>query len=243
MRILNWNTQFVSPRARTDKFEQIRALVASYDADVVCLTEAYPEAMPAGGQAITSEISSEGKLNPEKAGARKVVLWSRFGWSNVDTLGSPNMPPGRFIKAASTANNAQWTIVGMCIPYANYRTDKKWGEKRMAKWQGACRYLDALREDVLPALRKHERVILPGDFNMQIPPSNYPYPGNTVNQKRKGTFDGWLIPTAGIDRRFIDHIAMSKDLRVDSMQFVSRFDADGTELSDHNGVVIDIGHC
>ena len=44
------------------------------------------------------------------------------------------------------------------------------------------------------------------------------------------------IPTAGIDRRFIDHIAMSKDLRADSMQFVSRFDADGTELSDHNGV-------
>ena len=106
----------------------------------------------------------------------------------------------------------------------------------MAAWQGACRYLDALREDTLPALRKHERVILPGDFNMQIQPSNYPYPGNAVNQKRKETFDGWLIPTAGIDRRFIDHIAMGKELRVDAMQFVSRFAADGTELSDHNGV-------
>ncbi len=242
MRILNWNTQFVSPRARTNKFERIRAFIARYDADVICLTEAYPEAMPPGGQTITSEVSGEGKLKPENAGARKVVLWSRFGWSNVDRFGSPKMPPGRFIKATTIADSEQWAIVGMCIPYANYRADKKWGEKSLAKWQGAGRYLDALREDVLPALRKHKRVILAGDFNMQIPPCTYPYPGNAVNQKRKETFHGWLIPTAGIERRFIDHITMGKELRVDAMQFVSRFAADGTELSDHNGVFMDIGH-
>ena len=30
----------------------------------------------------------------------------------------------------------------------------------MSTWKGACRYLDALREDVLPALREPKRTIL-----------------------------------------------------------------------------------
>ena len=52
MRILNWNTEFVSPRAlprRTGKFERIRALIASYNADVICLTEALPGNNAAAG--------------------------------------------------------------------------------------------------------------------------------------------------------------------------------------------------
>jgi endonuclease/exonuclease/phosphatase family metal-dependent hydrolase len=84
------------------------------------------------------------------------------------------------------------------------------------------------------------RTILLGDFNMQIPPFNYPYEHSAVNQKRKETFEGWLIPTAGISRHFIDHIAMPSELRVNTLQYISRFDSDDSQLSDHNGVVIDV---
>ncbi len=249
MRILNWNTEFVSPRARNGKFERIRALIASYDADVICLTEAYPEAMPDGGRLLRSNKS--GRVNAEKRGARKVVLWSRFGWSNVDTLGAPGMPPGRFIKANTFVDDERWTIIGMCIPYAHYRNHAKWGDQRKKFWGGACEYLDALREDFLPRLIREDflpyvkepmRTILLGDFNMQIPAYNYPYPRSAVNQKRKETFDGWLIPTAGISRHFIDHIAMSTELRVNSLRYISRYDSDYSQLSDHNGVVIDVVH-
>lgn len=247
MRILNWNTEFVSPRARTGKFERIRALIASYDADVICLTEAYPELMPDGGQTITSELSGTGNI--ENRGGRKVVLWSRFGWTHVDTLGSPNMPPGRFIKATTCPDYERWTIIGMCIPYAHYRNHEKWGDQRKTFWQGACEYLDALSSEVLPRLIREDfmpyskralRAILLGDFNLQIPPHNYPYPQSAVNQKRKETFDNWLIPTAGISRHFIDHIAMSTELRVESMQFVSKYASDGKPLTDHNGVCINL---
>ena len=247
MKILNWNTQADRLRAGTPKFEKVRELIAGYGADVICLTEAYPQAMPGGGQTITSEESGWGR--PEDKGARKVVLWSRFGWEDVDTLGSSKMPPGRFIKGTTVVGYERWTIIGICIPYAHYRNHERWGDQRKTFWQGACEYLDALRTDYLPRLIREvflpysktaRRTILLGDFNLQIPAYNYPYRRSEVNQKRKATFDSWLIPTAGISRHFIDHIAMSTDLRVNTLQYISEFAPDETRLSDHNGVCIDI---
>ena len=243
MRVLNWNTQWLSPRSRGGRFEAGRKLIAGHQADVVCLTEARSELMPPGGKTITSELSGAGNI--EHRGGRKVALWSRHGWREDDSLGSPRLPEGRFVSALTEIAGQTWTIVGMCIPYHGYRVGAQWGEKRLAAWEGACRYLDALREDVLPALRQRERTILLGDFNLQIPPKNYPYPSQEVNQIRAETFRGWQIPTAGewddpaLDRRFIDHVALSADIELRSLQFFSRFASDGQQLSDHNGVVID----
>ena len=116
----------------------------------------------------------------------------------------------------------------------------------MKNWQGACQYLDALRDEILPRAGFREGAIMLGDFNLQIPPKTYPRPNTLVDQKREATFGGWSIPTAGesddsaLDKRFIDHIALTPEIRVQSMRFVSRFAADGTRLSDHNGVFTEI---
>ena len=244
MKILNWNTQWLGPRSQEGRFKKATELIASFDADIICLTEARPESMPSGGQTITSELSGAGTM--ENRGARKVVLWSRFGWRNVDTLGSTRLPEGRFISAKTGVNGQTWTIVGMCIPYHAYRTNEKWGEQRLKVWEGACQYLDALREDVLPQLKNRERIVLLGDFNLQIPPKNYPYPGSEVDRKRQATFADLRIPTAGevvhpvLDKRFIDHVAFSYDINYDPPVFFSRVQDDGTVLSDHNGVCIDV---
>ena len=238
MKLLNWNTEWLSPRSRKGRFEAARELIADYDPDVVCLTEANPETMPDGGQTITSERSGAG--NMENRGARKVVLWSRTGWTDVESLGSPRLPEGRFVSGKTTVDDQEWTIVGMCIPYHGYRNNQRWGEKRMRNWQGAREYLDALREVVLPDPKSNERTVLPGDFNLQIPPFGYPQKDGEVDQKRKQTFDDWLIPTSGLGRHFIDHVAMSTDLRVESMRFISKVAADGQKLSDHNGVFIEV---
>lgn len=236
MRILNWNTQWLSPRSRGGRFARVKEIMARFDADVICLTEARPETMPAAGHTITSEISGPGHI--ENRGGRKVVMWSRCGWRTIDACGSIALPIGRFLRAETDVAGQTWTVIGMCIPYHAYRASKHWGEQRLALWEGACRYLDALREHVLPSLAKRERTVLLGDFNMQIPPAGYPSAGSKVNAKRKETFAGWLIPTAGIQRRFIDHVAISADLRVESMHFISKQAEDGTRLSDHNGVCL-----
>ncbi len=238
MRILNWNSQWLSPRSRGGRFAKAKALIERFDPDVICLTEARAETMPQGGQTITSELSGAGNI--ENRGGRKVVLWSRFGWTNVDSLGSRRLPEGRFVRAETETAGQTWTFIGMCIPYHAYRVGERWGEGQLGVWQGACRYLDALREDVLPRLKGRERIVLLGDFNLQIPARGYPAAKSDVNQLRRRAFSGWLIPTSDLRRHFIDHIAMSIDLRVESMQVVSKNPSAGKPLSDHDGVCIDI---
>ena len=238
MRILNWNTWKAAPGSRNGRFGKVSAIVQGFDADIICLTEAHPETMPSGGQTITSRPGKRGWQ--AEGGPRKVVLWSRSGWTDVDDFGSAAMPRGRFVRATTILDEAEWTIIGVCIPWRDYPKVAPKAERTMALWEGACRYLDALREDVLPALNKRERTILLGDFNLRIPPVGYPRAGSEVDQKRQATLAGWLIPTSGIQRRFIDHVAMSTDLRVECLRFISKFAPDGQQLSDHNGVCIDL---
>ena len=236
MRILNWNTQADRYRTDSDRLRSIRERVASYDADVICLTEAYPEAMPNGERTTASGLSGWGW--PEDRGARKVLLWSRNGWTDVDRVGSPHLPPGRFVSASTVVDGAQWKIVGMCIPHDGYRGNA---------WQGACEYIEVLRREVMADQSYQWRTIFLGDFNLQIPPKNYPYPGQDVNRIREETFRGLSIPTAGDTddpalggRRFIDHIAFTPDIRLRDRRFFSRFSDEGAELSDHNGVCIEV---
>ena len=246
MRILNWNTQADRHKPDSDKLRSIRERIASYDADVICLTEAYPEAMPDGEYTTASGLSGWGW--PEDRGARKVLLWSRNGWTDVDQVGSPYLPAGRFVSAATVADGASLKIVGMCIPWHGYRRNaERWGEQRKRTWQGACEYLKALRREVMADPSYQWRTIFLGDFNLQIPPKNYPYPSQDVNRIREETFRGLSIPTAGkFDdsalgrKRFIDHIALTPDIRLRNRQFFSRFTDKGAKLSDHNGVCIDV---
>ena len=134
----------------------------------------------------------------------------------------------------------------MCIPYRNYRNELSWGEKRKAIWQGAIEYLDALHDDVLPQDRYRTHAILLGDFNLQIPPSTYPYPSSLVNQKREETFAGWQMPTAvdhtlyGIDKPLIDHIALSFYFKAHALRVINRLSTHILGLSDHNGVVLEV---
>lgn len=243
MKILNWNTQADRLRLGTSKFEKIRQLVSSHNADVICLTEALPESLPEGGATVTSHLSD---WKHENRGARKVVLWSRFGWTDVDKTGSEELPEGRFVRAITTIKGTDLNFVGMCIPYHGYRTNERWGTEKKDRWEGACDYLDILRNDILTRASLQQRIVLLGDFNLQIPPRGYPGKSSVVNQKREATFSGLTMPTAGLfdnpalDRPFIDHIALSPDIRARPPQFFGRFDADGTELSDHNGVCVEI---
>lgn len=245
MRILNWNTEFVSPRAKSDKFELIRARIANCNADVICLTEAYPETLPDGGCLVKSNVS--GRVTAEARGARKVLLWSRNSWSNVDAIGSPGLPEGRFISATTVVSGTHWRFVGMCIPYFGYRINKRyWGDNSLRRWQGAETYLDFLRSEILSQNCFRQRTVLLGDYNLHIPPGKASRQTTAVSQKCAATFADWDISTAGqisdpaLDKRFIDHVALSKDIELESMRFVSRFAEDGRPLIDHNGVVLDV---
>ena len=244
MRILNWNTWKASPNSRSRRFQNVSALVHGFDADIICLTEAHPKAMPDASQTITSGPGNRGWQ--AASGPRKVVLWGRSGWNNVDDYGSEKLPKGRFVSATTKIDGSTWNIVGMCIPYRAYPMDEDDSADRKGSWLGAIRYMSVLQSDLHHRYRNQAHTILVGDFNLQIPPKNYPYPSQEVNQSREETFCGLDIPTAGeldesaLDKRFIDHVALSQDIELESMRFISRFAEDGKPLSDHNGVCIEV---
>ena len=88
-------------------------------------------------------------------------------WSNVDRLGSPRLPEGRFVCAETEVAGQIWTLVGMCIPYHAYRTGEKWGPNQL-QMPGKAPAAIWMRcaTTMLPKLKNRERVVLLGDFNI-----------------------------------------------------------------------------
>ncbi len=80
MRLLNWNVQADKLKLDSGKFARIKARIDGFDADVVCLTEAYSELMPDHERTIASRPGNRGWQAP--GGKRKVMLWSRYGWQS-----------------------------------------------------------------------------------------------------------------------------------------------------------------
>ncbi len=238
LRILNWNVEANRQTRSNQRSTLIGQRVKQYGADVICLTEAFPDNLPGDGYRITSDLSGWG--TPEQKGARKVVLWSRYPWDALDVTGSDQLPPGRFVSAC--INGVRF--VGIVIPYHAYRTADRWGDNRYTVWQGAKEYLIGL-QSILSNPACQQRTVVLGDFNLQIPPRGYPSQTSEVNRLSQETFLGWQLPTAGIEtgmeKPFIDHIALTPDLQVMTLDFFSRYDASNQELSDHNGVIMSIG--
>lgn len=239
--IVNWNAQ--ADRQTSSRATAIKSLLDCLDADVICLTEGYPANLPDGGHIITSELSN---WRMESKGARKGLMWTRTIWLDVDTIGSTRLPEGRFMAATTHINAQPVRFYGVCVPYQHYRTQERWQEQRKKAWQGAEEYLVALREDILSQISQDQPCVILGDYNLQIPPGGYPGHHSQVNREREMTFSGWNIITAGklehagLDRKFIDHVALSKHFSVFDMQFIQRTTKNGLEISDHNGVRIKI---
>ncbi len=241
MRILNWNVEW--------RQRHIPDILRQLAPDIVCLTEARPQNIPFTNPA---GIITSAPYAPEDSDKRKVVLWSKWGWANVDAVGSPDMPGGRFVAAQTTPpDGLPLTIIGVVIPYQFYRTDLRWGEQRLKVWQGTERYLTALT-DLLK--NYHQRTVVVGDFNLEIPRRRRT--PIRLDEMRQKAFEGWVIPTGGDQRQWaiyyvdapthqakigptaIDHLAHTPDLAMRDLWRWSRYKADGTHLSDHDGLVV-----
>lgn len=236
MRVVLWNVQ-ADQRTR-ERTKRIRTRLAALDADVLCLNEAFPGDVPgetAGPQLITSELSD---WSPEAAGARKVVLWSRAGWDDKDTEGSPLLPEGRFASGRMMEQSTTIRVLGIAPPYHAWRTAERWGTRRRRVWQGNEDYWQALAADVLPHVCAP--AIIVGDFNVQFPPVRYPTASSRAFQLAEAALRGWRLATDGIavdgrklDKPLVCHVAHTPDLEATGIEVFSRFDDDGLELSDH----------
>ena len=204
LKISCWNSDWAKPSSKRGKF-----FIDKFDSDIICLTEGYESLLPKEGFIISS---SEDYGYPITEGRRKVILWSKNKWTDIDQLGSEKIPSGRFI--SGTTNGIK--IIGVCIPwrFAHVST----GRKDKKPWEDHLSFIENLN------LEK-KRTILLGDFNQNIPQKSQPKVAYTA---LKHFIDGMDLLTSNMG---LIHIVVSNDLKADNVQKILT----GSN-SDHNGI-------
>ena len=226
VRIGTWNTQWAGPRCARDI--RVSAALANPDCDILCVTEGSARLLPRNGCII--DAGPDWGIPSKREDRRKVLLWSRTPWTDVDRVGSPDFPSGRFVKGVTSTPIGPLTVVGVCIPYDKAR--ERAGRKR---WQDHEAWLEAFEH--LPWRSTTDRMVVLGDFNQQIPRDM-----RRVRAARKKTlrraFEPFVITTAGEPEVDKDHIAHTRDLKRTWIDTWPR-KAENQRMSDHVGVWAD----
>ena len=230
MKVANWNVEWGTPRSR--RTPEILRRLSDLSADVLCLTETDDRLLAEEGHTIAAR-PDYGYGHQETR--RKVLLWSRKSWVNVDDEGHEAMPPGRFISGVTQTPLGEVTVIGICIPWWGCRTEARRGPDRKMRWEDHGQYLDCLTELLLN--RPTCRLIVLGDFNQIIGPGSHA--PKYLQSALLGAFPpGMTIVTAELvfgQRKAIDHIALGEGLWAESLGVISNVHSGG-KLSDHFGL-------
>jgi exonuclease III len=230
MNCLTWNLEWTPPKSR--RADLILKHVAAANPDVVCFTEVLLDLMPPGH--LIESAPDYGY--PIQEGRRKVLLWSRDPWTEVDSVGDETMPSGRYISGITGGVR----FVGVCIPWKDAhvktgRCDREPWEDHLSYCQGLARVLRSYTDQPFP-------VCVLGDYNQRIPRISQPLPVFEALMAAIPTH--FNIATAGLTDtegfKFIDHIAVSPTLKVSINGILPKSADDDTRLSDHAGVHVTI---
>ena len=148
LKISCWNSDWATPSSKRGKF-----FIDKFDSDIICLTEGYETLLPHDGYIISSHEDYGYK---SKKGRRKVILWSKNKWTDIDQIGSKEIPTGRFISGITNGIK----IIGLCIPwrFAHVST----GRKDRKPWEDHLSFIQNLSFS-------NQKTIIIGDFNQIIP--------------------------------------------------------------------------
>lgn len=233
MKILLWNIEWSSQTSKSG--QRIRGIIQELDPDVICLTETLLGMIPDGGHPISANADHGYNTPPEK---RKVALWSRTPWSEVDSDGSPSMPGGRYVSGIT--NGIRFT--GVCIPWRDAHVST--GRKDRAPWEDHKRYLNGIEPLLRTQLQSTAPLCLLGDFNQRIPRQKQPVDVydtlmRVISPALTCATTAEQVPTHSL----IDHVATDARLRATVLRVISKTTEDGLRLSDHDGIVIEIAPC
>ena len=234
LQLLTWNVEWAGPRSR--RTPEIRDRINTLAPEIICLTEANIGLLSGSGHIICSQPDTGYKVNLKR---RKVILWSQEPWEEIDDRGIESMPPGRFITGATQTSLGRVTVVGVCIPWFGSRTEAGFGPDRKKQWQDHEQYLTGLTK----VLRQSpsERLIVMGDFNQKIGHDSRA-PRDLQLALQKAFSPPLTIATADTafrGHKSIDHIAVSRDWTVKSLDVISNIHQ-GRKLSDHFGVAAEL---
>ncbi|MEI6704761.1 MAG: endonuclease/exonuclease/phosphatase family protein [Deltaproteobacteria bacterium] len=226
MKCLTWNLQWKSPAGAAGKL--IQECITALDPDVICFTETVTSMIPEGYR-----IESDPDYGYDNHGIRrKVILWSKIPFTEIDIVGDADMPTGRFVSGVAGGIR----FIGVCIPWRDAHV--RHGTKNKGQWEDHLVYCAGLARVLMRAASQLLPVCILGDFNQRIPGTIQPM--HVYDALMQGIPPTFTIITEKImdedGEQLIDHIAVSQSLKALPPQIVSRYSSDGTQLSDHVGV-------
>lgn len=231
--IVTWNVEWKPPRSRSSDI--LRERIFAHQPDIICLTETYANFLPAFGHTVEADPDYGYAI---KEGRRKVLLWSRESWANVDQVGDDNMPTGRFAAARTLTPIGEIDVVGVCIPWEAAHVSS--GRRDRQPWEDHLRFLSGLGK-VLGS--RTARTVIVGDYNQKIPKLRAPQ--LVFDALERAVLSRFSVATSGaihpLNEFAIDHLAHSADITCHSVTGLSNFDEAGRRLSDHFGLGIKLG--
>ena len=229
--LATWNVEWATPTTRG----AIRERIASWNADILVVTEGDHGVLPAGGTA--TDGGTDWGYRVTKPERRKVTLWSRWPLRDVSTEAPAGVRTGRLVDAVVESPSGPIRVLAVCIPWrdAHVRTGidphgEPWREHR-----SFVAHLGELIERH-PADRP---LVVMGDFNQRLPRTRQP---EDVHEALVTALGPLVVATAGaqplrgLAGQEVDHITLSRGFAVEDVWGVDRHD--GTRLlSDHDAVL------
>ena len=232
--VVNWNVEWATPNSR--RTAEILGRINRHVPEVACLTETHAGLLSQHGHTICSQPDYGYTVKKDR---RKVMLWSREPWNQVDDTENDSMPPGRFVSGVTQSSVGETAVIGICIPWFRSRTEASRKVERRMPWADHEQYLVGLSEVLERAELK--RLIVMGDFNQIIGQGSRARPELRL-ALRKAFPPSMRIATSDLafqGRRSIDHIALSADWAIGSLGVISNIH-EGRKLTDHFGVVANL---
>ena len=228
MKCLTWNLEWAAPASKRGRL--ILEQIATMDPDVVCYTEVVRTLIPDGHR-----IEGEADYGyPNEGERRKVVLWSKHPWTDVDMKGDDGMPTGRFVSGTTGGIR----FVGVCIPWRDVHVNT--GRRDRKPWEDHLSYCDGLGRVLAGHAERETPTCVLGDYNQRIP--RVSQPENVAKALADAIPASFRIATEGMKdaegHNLIDHFAVSPGLSIFITRIIPRFAGDGTKLSDHVGVEV-----
>lgn len=229
--LATWNVEWAVPTKR----EAIRNRIASWNADVLVVTEGDHGVLPVGGNA--ADAGTAWGYRNTKPDWRKVLLWSRWRLLSVETEVPSGVRGGRLVDAVVESPRGPIRVLAVCIPWrdAHVRTGidphgQRWREH--TAFVAHLGRLIASHPDTTP-------LMVMGDFNQRLPRTTQ---RRDVHDFLAAALEPLDVLTAraeplpGLDRQEVDHIAVSRHFTPERVWGVDRHDCE-RRLSDHDAVI------
>jgi endonuclease/exonuclease/phosphatase family metal-dependent hydrolase len=222
LRVVTFNCEWRKPKHPHG--QEIIKRVLDYDPDIVCLTEAHTGYFTKG-----HELASL-PHDASRPTRRKVILWSKTSWREVDERGHALILEGRYLAASTSTALGQIRVHGVVICY--HMQDVRSG---LGVWSRHLDFLDGL-DRILP--NDGRSTLLIGDFNQRIPRRHQTL--EVYRALERIVLDRFALATGGtlmaVGKQAIDHICHSHDLEQTDVNAISNIGPDGAQISDHFGV-------